>query len=259
MSEQALGFRAADSEPRAGLERWHVEEARTAASERWREPHILVDARASSLGQIVSSVRAASARHGICAAVVDYLQLVRAPRTVRENREQVVAHISRELCLAGKEVGVAMIVAAQLNREADKRQNKRPMLAELRESGAIEQDADSVLGLYREGAYDAKSLRKDVCEVHVLKQRHGPIGRRDLYYRPGSGFGFLRRPGERAVNGIALLRWAIPDARPLSERWPEWAARQDAVVLRLLAAVRSEAARTALRRLRTRQRARPPG
>ena len=55
------------------------------------------------------------------------------------------------------------------------------------------------------------------------------------------------------MNGIALLRWAIPDARPLSERWPEWAARQDAVVLRLLAAVRSEAARTALRRLRTRQ------
>ena len=109
MSEQALGFRAADSEPRAGLERWHVEEARTAASERWREPHILVDARASSLGQIVSSVRAASARHGICAAVVDYLQLVRAPRTGRENREQVVAHISRELCLAGKEGGVAMI------------------------------------------------------------------------------------------------------------------------------------------------------
>ena len=149
---------------------------------------MLVDARSSSLGQIVSGVRAASARHGICAAVVDYLQLVRARREGRENREQVVAHISRELCLVGKELGVAMLVASQLNRDADKRQNKRPMLAELRESGAIEQDADSVLGLYRPGAYDSRSPQKDVCEVHVLKQRHGPTGRRDCYYRPGAGF-----------------------------------------------------------------------
>ena len=189
MSDAALAYRAASSEPVAGDARWDVEAARASAWDRWAEPHVLVDSRSSTLSAVLSSIRVAVQRHGICAAVVDYLQLVRGPRLGgHDNREQVVAHMSRELCLAGKGLGVAMIAAAQLNRESEKRADGRPRLADLRESGAIEQDADLVLGIWREAMANPKTTTPDLAEIGVLKQRHGPTGRVQVYYRPGRGY-----------------------------------------------------------------------
>lgn len=105
--------------------------------------------------------------------VVDYLQLMRADG---QTREQEIASITRGLKVAARELGVAVVALAQLNRELERRQDKRPMLSDLRESGAVEQDADSVVMLYRDDYYDRESEDRGVAEIIVAKQRNGPTG-----------------------------------------------------------------------------------
>jgi len=114
--------------------------------------------------------------------VVDYMQLIRS--TLRQSRETEISDVSRELtCLAG-ETGVALIAVSQLNREAEKRPNKRPQLSDLRESGSIEQDAYSVSFLYRDEYYERdKSEEPGVCEVITAKHRNGPTGVVKLRFR----------------------------------------------------------------------------
>lgn len=113
--------------------------------------------------------------------VIDYLQLMQSAggdsrKYAVENRQQVVSDISRMLKIMAKELNVPVICLSQLSRASEGRPNKRPMLSDLRESGAIEQDADVVIGLYREGYYNAECEEPNVSEAIVLKNRKGQTG-----------------------------------------------------------------------------------
>jgi len=118
----------------------------------------------------------------LATVVVDYLQLL---TTTKRNysREQDVAHVSQSLKALAKELECPVIACAQLNRAADARQDKRPLLSELRESGSIEQDADAVCLMYRDDYYHPESERKGVVEVNVAKHRAGPTGVAELSFQ----------------------------------------------------------------------------
>ena len=120
--------------------------------------------------------------------VVDYLQLMQSAGSERnyagENRTQAVSEMSRMLKIMAKELNVPVVCLSQLSRANEARSNKRPMLSDLRESGAIEQDADIVIGLYREGYYDRECERPNDAEAIILKNRHGETGTIHLTWLP---------------------------------------------------------------------------
>ena len=120
--------------------------------------------------------------------VVDYIQLMQSATGQRgyqaENRVQVVSEISRMMKIMAKELNVPLICLSQLSRENEKRPNKRPMLSDLRESGAIEQDADVVMGLYRDDYYNQESETPNIAECIVLKNRRGETGKIELQWMP---------------------------------------------------------------------------
>ena len=119
--------------------------------------------------------------------VIDYLQLMTSAGTKSyggENRQQVVSDISRSLKIMAKELNVPVLCLSQLSRANESRQDKRPMLSDLRESGAIEQDADEVLCLYREDYYNKDTEKQNVAECIVAKNRHGETGTVELQWLP---------------------------------------------------------------------------
>jgi replicative DNA helicase len=115
--------------------------------------------------------------------IIDYLQLMKTNLKI-ENRAQEISSITRNLKILAKEFNVPIIVLSQLSRNVETRINKRPMLADLRESGSIEQDADVVIMLYREEYYTEKSLTPHLTEFIVAKHRNGPIGTAKLIFDP---------------------------------------------------------------------------
>ena len=112
--------------------------------------------------------------------VIDYLQLIQGSGKRNTNREQEISEISRSLKILAKELDVPVIALSQLSRASESRQDHRPMLSDLRESGAIEQDADIVMFLYRDDYYNPDSQKKRIAEVNIAKHRAGDTGTIEL-------------------------------------------------------------------------------
>jgi replicative DNA helicase len=136
-------------------------------------PLFIDDSPNMSMMEIRSKCRRLKQRNDLKLVVIDYLQLMSSPKRV-ENRQQEVSELSRSLKLLAKELNVPVIALAQLNRGPEMRTDKRPLLADLRESGSIEQDADVVILLHREDAYERESPRAGEADLIVAKHRNGP-------------------------------------------------------------------------------------
>ena len=136
-------------------------------------PLYIDDSPNMSMVEIRSKCRRLKQRHDLKLVIVDYLQLMSSPKRV-ENRQQEVSELSRSLKLLAKELQVPVVALAQLNRGPELRSDKRPLLADLRESGSIEQDSDVVILLHREDAYEPESPRAGEADLIVAKHRNGP-------------------------------------------------------------------------------------
>ncbi len=141
----------------------------------------LDDSMAVNVSDIAARARRLHREQNLSLLVVDYIQLIQG-RHDSERREQQVADISRSLKLLSKDLDIPVIAISQLNRGPENRPDKRPQLADLRESGAIEQDADHVVFIYRDEVYDENSPDQGIAEVIIAKQRSGPIGTARLQF-----------------------------------------------------------------------------
>jgi len=136
-------------------------------------PLFIDDSPNMSLMEIRAKCRRLKQRHDLKLVIIDYLQLMSSPKRV-ESRQQEVSEMSRSLKLLAKELEVPVVALSQLNRGPEQRQDKKPMLSDLRESGSIEQDSDVVILLHREDAYERESPRAGEADLIVAKHRNGP-------------------------------------------------------------------------------------
>ena len=132
--------------------------------------------------EIRAKTRRIKAEHGLGLVIIDYLQLM-GSRSKSENRQQEVSEISRSLKALARELDVPVIALSQLSRAVEQRADKKPGLADLRESGSLEQDADIVGFLYREDYYNPETDRKNITELIIAKQRNGPVGSVDFFFQ----------------------------------------------------------------------------
>jgi len=133
------------------------------------------DTPALSPGEVRARCRRIAREHGLGMVVIDYLQLMQVHGNT-ENRATEISEISRSLKALAKELKVPVVALSQLNRSLESRPNKRPVMSDLRESGAIEQDADVIIFIYRDEVYDEDTEDKGIAEIIIGKQRNGPIG-----------------------------------------------------------------------------------
>jgi replicative DNA helicase len=133
------------------------------------------DSAALTPTEVRARARRLKREHGLGLIVVDYLQLMQVAGTV-ENRATEISEISRSLKALAKELDVPVIAISQLNRSVEQRTDKRPVMSDLRESGAIEQDADLIVFIYREEVYEPDTPRRGVADIIIGKQRNGPVG-----------------------------------------------------------------------------------
>ncbi len=146
-------------------------------------PIFVDDTPALSTMELRARCRRLKAEHNLGLVVVDYLQLMRASRDI-DSREQEISDISRNLKALAKELNIPVIALSQLNRKVEERSDKRPMLSDLRESGAIEQDADVIMFIYRDEVYNKEKTHKpNIAEIIIGKQRNGPVGDVELYFK----------------------------------------------------------------------------
>jgi replicative DNA helicase len=138
-------------------------------------PIFIDDTPAMTPTELRARARRIKREHGLGLVVIDYLQLMQVPSRA-ENRATEISEISRSLKTLAKEIDVPVIALSQLNRSLEQRPNKRPVMSDLRESGAIEQDADVITFIYRDEVYNEDSPDKGTAEIIIGKQRNGPIG-----------------------------------------------------------------------------------
>lgn len=147
-------------------------------------PIYIDDTAGISIMEIRAKCRKLKMERDIGLVVIDYLQLIQGSGTKNSSREQEISEISRSLKILAKELNIPVIALSQLSRSVERRDDKRPMLSDLRESGAIEQDADIVIFLYRDDYYNEDSEKKNIAEVILAKHRGGSTGTVDLAWLP---------------------------------------------------------------------------
>ncbi|MHB0884816.1 MAG: replicative DNA helicase [Bacillota bacterium] len=144
-------------------------------------PVFIDDTPSISVMELRAKARRIKAEHDLGLIVVDYIQLMRTRGRV-ENRQQEISEISRSLKALARELKVPVIIGSQLSRAVEQRDDKKPMLSDLRESGAIEQDADLVAFIFREEYYKPETEKKNIAEIIIAKQRNGPTGSVELIF-----------------------------------------------------------------------------
>ena len=144
---------------------------------------IIDDTPGISIAELRSKCRKYKLEHDLSIIMIDYLQLMSGSGRT-ESRQQEISDISRSLKALARELSVPVVALSQLSRAVEQRPDHRPMLSDLRESGAIEQDADVVMFLYRDDYYHKDTEKKDIAEIIIAKQRNGPIGTVELVWLP---------------------------------------------------------------------------
>ena len=144
---------------------------------------IIDDTPGISIAELRSKCRKYKLEHNLGIIMIDYLQLMSGSGK-SDSRQQEISDISRSLKEIARELQVPVLALSQLSRAVEQRPDHRPMLSDLRESGAIEQDADVVMFLYRDDYYNKDSEKKNIAEVIIAKQRNGPIGTVELAWLP---------------------------------------------------------------------------
>ena len=145
---------------------------------------IIDDTPAISVQEMRSKCRKYKMEFGLEMIIIDYLQLMSGIGRSSDSRQQEISDISRSLKALARELNVPVVSLSQLSRAVESRSDHRPMLSDLRESGAIEQDADVVMFIYRDDYYNQDSDKKGIAEVIIAKQRNGPIGTVELSWQP---------------------------------------------------------------------------
>jgi replicative DNA helicase len=185
MSKEQLALRMLCSEARIDnhkLRSGHIAENEwgklTMAAGRLSEASLFIDdTPGMSVFEMRAKARRLKAEHGLGMIIIDYMQLMSGSKSRADSREQEISEISRSLKALAKELNVPVLALSQLNRRLEDRTDKKPQMSDLRESGAIEQDADVILFIYREEVYHRDSEEaKGKAEVIIGKQRNGPIG-----------------------------------------------------------------------------------
>ena len=147
-------------------------------------PLIIDDTPGISITELRSKCRKYKIENDLGLVIIDYLQLMTGGSRKQESRQQEISEISRSLKALAREINAPVIALSQLSRACETRPDHRPMLSDLRESGAIEQDADVVMFLYRDDYYNKDTDKKNISEVIIAKQRNGPIGTVELVWLP---------------------------------------------------------------------------
>jgi len=159
---------------RGNLDKTDLDRLTHAAGELMEAPIFIDDSPVTNPITLRAKARRLKQKHGLGLVVVDYLQLMETGKA--ENRQQEIAQISRQLKGMARELEVPVIAISQLNRSVDSREDRRPRMSDLRESGALEQDADLILFLFREEVYRQTEENRGLAELIIAKQRNGPIG-----------------------------------------------------------------------------------
>jgi len=145
---------------------------------------VIDDTPGISVTELRSKCRKMKLEQGLGIVIIDYLQLMSGSGKNRDNRQQEISDISRSLKALAREMNAPVVALSQLSRACETRTDHRPMLSDLRESGAIEQDADIVMFLYRDDYYNKDTDNPNIAEVIIAKQRNGPIGTVNLLWQP---------------------------------------------------------------------------
>ena len=171
-----------------------------------RSKLIIDDTPGISISELRSKCRKYKLEHDLKLIIIDYLQLMSGSGRHSESRQQEISDISRSLKALARELNVPVVALSQLSRAVEQRPDHRPMLSDLRESGAIEQDADVVMFIYRDDYYNKDSEMKGISEIIVAKQRNGPIGTVNLVWLPQ--YTEICQYGEINIPGCCLIEVA---------------------------------------------------